>query len=131
MTKRSAGFTVIELIFVAVIFGLASIFFFTQKHNLEIVARDNTEKTAINAMYYSLEEVYFPANKYYPQTINSDVLRAVDPALFTDPNGKLINTAGSVYTYSPTNCDDNKCTGYTLKAILENEGEYVKYSKSD
>ena len=82
-------------------------------------------------MYYNLEEVFYPANKFYPQAINSDNLKAVDPALFTDMNGVKVGDAGSIYTYSPTNCVDNKCKGYTLKSTLENEADYVKNNRNN
>lgn len=130
MKKRSSGFTVIELILIIVVLGVASIIFFVQKNNIEVIARDNSEKTAINAMYYSLEEVFYPTNKYYPQTISSDNLTSVDPALFKDPNGVKLGTAGSTYTYSPTNCTDNKCKSYILKTTLTNEADYIKNSRN-
>lgn len=130
MTKYSRGFTVIEILFVASIAIAASVLFFIQKNNLEIVASDNTKKTAINAMYYSLEESYYPANKYYPQSINSDNLKTIDPALLTDPSGVKINETNSAYTYIPTNCQENKCKSYTLKATLKNEAEYIKTNKN-
>jgi Tfp pilus assembly protein PilE len=130
MKKRASGFTVIELIFIIIVLGLASIVFFVQKNNIAVIAQDNTKKTAINAMYYSLEEVFYPANKYYPQTIGSDDLKSVDPALFKDPSGVKLGAAGSTYTYSPANCTDNKCKSYTLKATLTNEADYVKTSRN-
>jgi hypothetical protein len=131
MIKRSHGFTVIEILFVAVLISIASILFFIQKHNIEIVAHDDTKKVAINAMYYGLEEVFYPSHKYYPQSISSDNLKSVDPALFTDPEGIKIDTAGSAYTYSPTNCVDNKCKSYTLQSTLENEGDFIKTSRNN
>jgi len=130
MIKKLNGFTVIELIFIIIVFGLASILFFVQKNNIEVIAQNNTKKTAINSMYYSLEEVFYPANKYYPQTIGSDNLKSVDPTLFKDPNGVKLGTAGSAYTYTPTNCSNNKCASYTLKATLTNEADYVKTSRN-
>jgi hypothetical protein len=102
-----------------------------QKDNLVVVSHDNSKKTAINAMYYSLEEVFYPANGYYPQAINADNLKSVDPTLFTDPSGVIINTEGSAYTYSPTNCAENKCKSYTLKATLEKEADYIKTSRNN
>ena len=129
--KYSSGFTVIEIIFVAALAGIVSVIFFVQKNDLKIIANDNLKKTSINAMYYSLEEVYYPTNGYYPQTINSDNLKSVDPNLFTDPNGVKIGDEGSSFTYTPTNCEDNKCKSYTLKAILENEDNYTKTSKNN
>jgi len=131
MTKNSVGFTVIELLLVIVFISIASIFFFIQKHNLETVASDNTKKTAINAMYYSLEEVFYPANKYYPVSISTDNLKSVDPALFTDPSGVKLGDIGSTYTYTPTNCADNKCKSYTIKTTLDNEADFIKTSKND
>ena len=131
MTKHSRGFTVIELIFVIALAGIASVLFFVQKNNIEVIARDNTKKTAINAMYYNLEEVFYPTYKYYPQTISSDNLKSVDPALFTDPDGIKLGTAGGAYTYTPTNCADNKCKSYTLQATLENEADFIKTSQNN
>lgn len=130
MIKSSNGFTVIELVFIVLLLGAASVLFFMQKNNIEVISQDNTKKTAINAMYYGLEEVFYPANKYYPQSISSDNLKSVDPTLFTDPNGIKIGTAGSAYTYSPTNCMENKCKSYTLKSTLANEADFIKTNKN-
>jgi len=131
MTKQSNGFTVIELFFIVILLVAASILFFVQKNNIEISAQDNAKKTAINAMYYSLEEVFYPTNKYYPQTISSDNLKSVDPALFTDPNDIMLGEIGSAYTYTPTNCTENQCKSYTLKSTLANEAEYTKTNKNN
>ena len=131
MSKKTHGFTVIELVLIIAIIGFASVLFFVQKQNIEVVASDDTKKTAINAMYYGLEEVFYPTYKYYPQTINADNLKSVDPALFTDPSGIKLGTAGSAYSYNPTNCSDGQCKGYTLEAILDNEGNYIKTSRNN
>lgn len=131
MTKRTDGFTVIEILFVAVLIGIASVLFFVQKQSLEVNARDDSRKIAINSIYYSLEEVFYPANKYYPQTLNINDLKSVDPALFTDPNGIIIGTEGSEYTYTPTNCNDNKCKSYTLTSTLEKEADFIKTSRNN
>lgn len=127
--KKSEGFTVLELTFAITIFIIAGVFFLIQKRNLEVMARDNSEKVAINAMYYNLEEVFYPTNHYYPRTISTDNLKVVDPALFTDPFGKKIGDKGSIYTYTPTECSGDQCKSYTLKADLENEADYVKNQK--
>lgn len=129
MKKHSYGFTVIELLFVTLLIGAASVIFFIQKNNIEAIAKDDTKKISINAMYYSLEEVFYPANNYYPQTINEDNLKSVDPDLFTDPDGIKIGSAGSAYVYSPTDCNNNQCKSYTLRATLQNENEFTKTSR--
>ncbi len=129
MSKRSRGFTVIEIIFVVLLLGAASIIFFVQKNAVEVTARDTQRKTAINAMYYSLEEVYYPAHQAYPSTIDATTLPSVDPAQFNDPDGIALGTAGSDYSYTPTNCTNNVCKSYTLRTTLENEADFVKTSQ--
>ena len=130
-TSTSKGFTIIELLFIIVLLGVASVLFFIQKNNLEVAGRDETRKTSINAMYYSIEEVYFKANGFYPRTIDSAVLTSVDPALFSDPNGVKIGESDSQYRYEPYNCDGDKCKNYTLRSTLENEDDYVKTNRSN
>ncbi len=128
--KTERGFTVIELLIVIVVLAAASILFFVQKSNVTTAAQDSQRKTSINAMYYSLENVYYKQNSYYPRTIDETVLPSVDPALFTDPEGNKLGTSNSDYTYTATNCNDNnQCKSYTLTAKLKNEADYVKQSQ--
>lgn len=141
---QSAGFTVIELLIVITVIAAAGILFFYQKTNLQTANQDEKRKIAINAMHYDLEEVFYPKNSYYPQTLNEKVLTAIDPALLTDTNGYKIDevydaseSGGSAaeqvseYRYEPTNCDgDGKCKSYTLRVVLTNEAEYVKKSRN-
>jgi type II secretory pathway pseudopilin PulG len=128
--KRSHGFTVIEIIVIIAFLGVAMTVFFTQKANLSATQRDSQRKTAVNAMYYDLEEVFYAKNGYYPLKIDSHTLTAMDPSLFTDPNGVAINQPGANYRYEPTACDNDKCASYTLHASLEKEADYVKSSRS-
>lgn len=130
MNKNSNGFTVIELLFIAIVISISSIFFFIQRRNLQIQSTDSARKTAINAMYYGLEEVFYSANKYYPRTISVDNLKSIDPALFTDSNGVKLGSPGSLYSYTPSNCIDEKCKSYTIKADLENEADFVKKNRN-
>jgi len=130
-TRTSNGFTIIELLFIIVLLGSASVLFFIQKNNLEVAQRDELRKTSINAMYYSIEEVYFKANKFYPRTIDTATLPSVDPTLFEDPFGVKIGEANSNYRYEPYNCDGDRCKNYTLRTILENEDDYVKSNRSN
>ena len=141
---RSAGFTVIELIIVIVIATIAGTLFFYQKNNLQTADQDEKKKIAVNAIYYNLEEVFYPKNNFYPQTLNEKVLTAVDPNLLTDQAGNKIDATGdlsavgrsteakiSQYRYEPTNCDnEGKCKSYTLRVSLVNEAEYVKKSRN-
>jgi type II secretory pathway pseudopilin PulG len=128
--KRSQGFTVIELIVVIAFLAGATVLLLVQKNNLGATQRDTDRKTAINAMYYNLEEVFYEKNGYYPSKIDSKTLRAMDPALFTDPFGVKINEAASNYRYEGTDCTDNKCKSYTLRADLEKEDDFVKKNRN-
>ncbi len=128
--KRSAGFTVIELVVVIVFLALVTTVLFIQKNNLAATQRDSQRKTAINAMYYNLEEVFFERNQYYPPSIDSKTLRAMDPNLFTDPNNVKMGDSASSYRYEGTNCDNGLCKSYTLRADLEKEADYVKTNRN-
>lgn len=128
--REKKGFTVIELMIVGVFAALLLIIFFIQKSNVEAMDRDDKRKVAINAMYYALEEYFYPKNGYYPAEIDEEILPVIDPALFTDPLGMNLGIDGSSYSYEVANCDsDNKCREFTLRASLEKEDAYIKKGK--
>lgn len=129
--KRTTGFTVIEIIVAILFLASATVILFTQRQNLLATQRDASRKTAVNAMYYSLEEVYYGAhNNSYPSKLDSSTLPSVDPAVFTDPSGNKLGDSTSSYRYEPTNCStDGICKSYTLRALLEKEADYVKTSR--
>ena len=127
---RQRGFTVLELIIAIVVLLAAGGIFFVQKRNLEIAKTDAQSKTAINAIYYSLEDVYYPANQMYPEHLTADQLKGMDPADLKDPKGKTIGDQGSAYRYEPKDCKDGKCKSYTLTADLQNEADFVKQSRN-
>ena len=127
-TKR--GFTLLEILIVGAFAGLVLILFFIQKANVDAMTRDDQRKTAINAMYYALEEGFHAQNGYYPESISEDNLPMMDPQLFTDPDNINLGTPGCSYTYEPADCDANgQCHQYTLRAVLEKEDLYTKHSR--
>jgi len=128
--KKQAGFTAIELIVIIVILVAAGIIFLIQKSDLAAEHRDSNRKTAINAMYYNLEEVVHPALNGYPATLDVKQLKAMDSDLLKDPNGILINEADSDYRYEPSSCTGEVCQHYVLRATLEKEAEFVKRSRN-
>lgn len=128
--KRAHGFTIVELVVVIVFAGLATGILLYQKANIEASQRDEDRKTAINAMYYNLEEVFYEKNGYYPDAIDSKTLRAMDPALFTDPNGNKLGTAESDYRYDAIDCENEHCKGYKLQAELDKEATYIKTNRN-
>ena len=127
-TKK--GFTILEIIIVGIFASLLLIFFFLQKSNLDAMDRDEARKTAINAMYYALEESFYKEHHYYPEQISEENIKVIDPALWTDPLGYNLGDPASSYSYEPANCKDGKCKEYTLKATLEKEDAYTKYNRS-
>lgn len=124
------GFTVIELLALTVLLILVGITFWIQKSNIETAARDDKRKVSINAMYYGLEEVFYPTNKYYPKTLSATSLPSVDKDLLKDPNGVQIGKAESDYHYEGKACTEDKCKSYELRAELENEADVVKNSRN-
>ena len=121
------GFTILEVSIVGAFAALLVIIFFLQKSNVDAMSRDDDRKTAINAMYYALEEYYYPKYGYYPSEINEDVLPVIDPQLFTDPFGANIGTEVSTYSYEPADCNTaNECQDFILRANLEKEDTYIK-----
>ncbi len=124
------GFTLPELIVVRAIAGLIFIVFFVQKASVDAMNRDDARKTSINAMYFALEEGFYAENKYYPETISEENLKAMDPELFTDPSGINLGKEGCSYTYEPGNCKDGKCKEYILRAKLEKEDIYEKRNRN-
>ena len=128
--NKKQGFTILEVIIVGVFASLLFIFFFIQKANIDAMDRDEKRKTAINAMYYALEESFYKEHNYYPEQISEENIKVIDPALWTDPFGINLGTAGSSYSYDPADCKDGKCKEYTLKATLEKEDIYIKYSRN-
>lgn len=137
--RKSAGFTIIELLIVVVLFLSMCGLFLYQKNTIEASARDDRRKADINTLYFNLEKVYFPEHKSYPDTLSTKTLPAVQPDTFKDPNGIAVNevrvdnellglTTHSSYTYEPTGCKNNQCSGYTLRSILEKEADYIRKS---
>ena len=124
------GFTILEVIIVGAFAALLFVLFFIQKSNIDAFERDEDRKTAINAMYYALEESFYKEHSYYPESISEKNLPVIDPALWTDPDGHNLGDSASSYSYEAANCKDGKCKEYTLKAILEKEDIYIKNNRN-
>lgn len=128
---NTRGFTVIELLAATVLLIMIGIVFWTQTNSIQTALRDDKRKIAINAMYYSLEEVYHKTNGDYPKLLSASTLPSVDKNLFNDPNGNTLGEASSDYRYQGTNCTGDTCQSYTLRSKLESEADYVKKSRND
>ena len=127
--KNESGFTAIELIIAILVLITAGVVFWTQKNELSAQHRDQQRKTAINAIYYNLEEVVYPGLNGYPETIDAKQLKAMDSELLKDPKGITLGTHGSTYSYEPSSCDKGICRHYVLRADLEKEADFTKRSQ--
>ncbi len=128
--KASSGFTVVELLVAIAFLGVVGTLLFQQQQDLRIIHRDQDRKTAINAIYYNLEEVVKPTLGGYPRTLSAVQLKAMDKALLKDPAGVSIGEPTSQYRYEPTGCNGGDiCAGYTLRADLEREADFIKTNR--
>ncbi|MDO4742259.1 MAG: hypothetical protein Q4A79_02695 [Candidatus Saccharibacteria bacterium] len=116
----------IIIIFIVVLIPLIAF----PKASLDAIFRDETRKTAINAIYYSLEKDFYAKNGYYPASLSAETLPTVPEELWRDPSGYEINTPLGTYFYEPGDCFQNRCQKYLLKASLEREADYLKTSQN-
>lgn len=131
MIMKQRGFTVIELLALVALLVIIGVVFWTQKTAIETSARDDERKTAINAFYFGLEEVYYPTNKNYPKTLSSSTLPSVNPEQFKDPQGRELGSSNSDYRYEGKNCTGDSCKSYSLRSKLDNEADFVKDSRNN
>ena len=57
--RKQSGFTVIEVIIAIVFLGIAAAVSLTQLTKLQNESHNKAKRTAINAIYYSLEEDFY------------------------------------------------------------------------
>ena len=128
MNKRN-GFTVIELLVVIAFLIAVAVLGFFQLSKIRDESDNTKKRTAINAMYYSLEEGFYAKNGYSPEKLEDRTLLTMDTALLNDPNNKKIGDRASAYRYEAANCNNGKCKSYKLRAVLAGEDDYIKESR--
>lgn len=128
--NQQKGFTVIELLIVASFLIAIAILGYNQFSKIANESENSTRRTAINAVYYSLEEDFYKKNQYYPEKIEDNTLPTMDAALLKDSNNKKISETGSLYRYEPINCKDGKCKSYILHTTLMGETDFIKESRN-
>jgi type II secretory pathway pseudopilin PulG len=126
--SKQAGFTVIELIFVGVVLAIGAVLVYSQFNGLRVANDDVQRKTAINAMYYALEEVYFKQHGFYPAALDAAILPSVDPALFTDPDGFTLGKEMLSKEELQALIDDNEASEDFQKRLISiNAGKSPNY----
>lgn len=131
INNKKNGFTVIEILVLVVFLTACGVILAIQRNDIAAKNRDSQRKTAINAIHFSLEEVFYKQNKYYPEKIDDKNIKTIDPELFTDPYGKVLGEKNSNYRYEATDCQDGKCQKYTLRTQLEKEDDFIKKNRDN
>lgn len=126
-TTNSEGFTVIELLVSILVLTVIAAVAVSNIRGLRADNRDEARKTDINATYYQLE-AFHEKNGYYPEKLDANTLKGIDPESLKDENNLAANEAGSQYTYKAKSCSKGKCAGFELSAELEREATYTKLS---
>ncbi|MGO3702085.1 MAG: type II secretion system protein [Candidatus Saccharimonadales bacterium] len=139
--KKQSGFTVIEVLVVAIVLISAGGLFLYQKNHIQATARDDRRKADINTIHHNLEKVYYAQHKAYPQHLDGATMPGIHPDTLKDPSGVSINetkegilgeteTAHSNYRYTPKDCNQEtgECKSYELHTMLEMEADYTKES---
>lgn len=153
--QNNSGFTIIELLVVALVVGILSTLVITTYSGVQAKNRNSNRQASIDELQSKLE-TYFAQNNTYPtlSNVNDASWRKAnlkdlpdndikDPrwskqitACTKDGSPILSNTpTNNCYSYQATTSDgsacDNKgamCAQYTLTTMLEGGGKYVKSS---
>lgn len=125
--KNLSGFTLIELLVVITVATGVAVLLFTNLSTIRAENRDEQRKTDINSIYYQLEALREETGSY-PEKITAESLKGINPDSLKDTNGIAIGEEQSEYVYTPKNCKESKCTGYSLETNLEREANFTKES---
>lgn len=151
----SSGFTIIELLVVVVFIGILLTLVASTYSGVQAKNRNNRRQTAIDTLQSQLETYYVQYSRY-PTVANLNDstwrqanMKNVSDSSLTDPHWSIKTTACTAsnkatvinkpttncYSYQPVGpdgsaCNDTTvmCAQYTLTALLEGGGKYVKSS---
>ena len=154
-TTDEHGFTMIELVIVAIILGILITVVATTYRGVQARNRNNEREANITTLQGSLEEYYAETSSYPSLTeLNTSSwvsahLRDTPESLLQDPHWStsakactvdghsvvIGHTAANCYTYEPVSTDGSACDNvqkicahYTLIAELEGGGTFAKSS---
>lgn len=108
--------------------AICGLLIWSQFQNIQAQHRDSSRKVAINSLRANLEEVIYPSQGGYPETLDPKAFIATDIATLADQQGVLINAPGSEFRYEPSGCTKGICKHYILRAELEKEAPYTQKS---
>lgn len=149
-THRNTGYTVIELLIVIVVIGILTGLVVNGIQNSQVRSRDTQRITDVDTLHSKLES-YYSDNGGYPNTFTISTLSNLSAETLKDPGGNALIIASPatdqvaavgaanpgathnyLYTSYPTGCGAITCTGYVLKAYIEQPtsdtpNPYVRY----
>jgi hypothetical protein len=117
-----------EFVGILILVGMVGGLFWLQEAAADSRHMDSSRKQDISAMYYFLENTYYPEHHGYPATLTATTLKGLDPTTLKDPHNKTVNTPSSSYTYLPAGCQEGVCSSYKLTATLQKEASFSKTS---
>lgn len=126
MRNRQSGFTIVELVVVLAILAFAGVLFMIQKSDVDARGKDASRKQDMNAIYYYLEGVYYPAHQGYPDKLDINQLQGLDPDSLRDPDNRMVGELNGNYKYEPGGCQNGLCRTYKLTAELQKEAAFTK-----
>lgn len=145
------GFTIIELLIVIAIIAILALFVINNIQGGQAKARDQQRINDVNALKNKLEDVYNETSSY-PSTATTTTLDGIEDGALKDPIGgqDITSNAGVAdqtaalavaattdtgsaagYTYIPYGCNGTECTGYVIKASVENESNATDPSTTE
>lgn len=157
LKHKNKGFTIVELLIVIVVIGILATLVIVTFTGIQQKARNSQRQTDINAVD-SHVEAFYAQYGFYPtladlqdSTFVSTYLKGLDPEALRDPKQAVGGTIGATaaadqYSYVAANSSggtcsnttattitngspvDNGCDSFTLTAMQENAGNYVKKS---
>lgn len=155
LRNNQSGFTLIEILVVLVIIGILSTLVISTYSGVQAKNRNNDRQANIDTLQGQLEIYYAQNSKYPTRSQMNDVAwrkanmkdlassAVQDPRWSEDVTGCTTNGAASFastpatncYAYQPVGPDGSACDNieivcgqYTLTAMLEGGGKYVKSS---
>ena len=126
MQSKQNGFSLATSIIGLTIILITLIVGWTEYSLWQARQADTHDKTSLNGLQSYLEKIYYAQNSTYPSIITSPMLEILKEEQRVDSDGVPLGSQASRVRYEPTNCLNDACKSYELRALLQNEPDFVK-----